>query len=85
MFNHLTGAVDPSVMAYWREHYDIAYLLSKASATTKRHLQEKTHLIMGDVDTFYLEGCARRLQQALADLDIAADVKFLPGKSLRCP
>ena len=38
-------------------------------------------MIVGDADTFYLDGAARRLKAVLDGLGAKAEVRFLPGKT----
>lgn len=73
--------VDVHVVAYWREHYDIARVLQRDWATLEPDLDGKIHVIVGDADTFYLDGAARRLKAVLEGLGAKADVRFLPGKT----
>jgi S-formylglutathione hydrolase FrmB len=81
MFDRATGKVDPVVVAYWREHYDIAHRLQADWATLKPDLDGKIRVIVGDADTFYLDGAARRLKAVLDGLGTQAEVRFLPGKT----
>lgn len=81
MFDRATGAVDPVVAGYWREHYDIAHKLQTQWPMLKPDLDGKIHVIIGDADTFYLDGAARRLKTVLDGLGANAEVRFLPGKT----
>ena len=81
MFDRGTGKVDPAVAAYWREHYDIAHTLQTRWAALKPDLDGKIHVIVGDADTFYLDGAARRLKDVLDGLGAKAEVRLLPGKT----
>ncbi|MGZ3181225.1 MAG: alpha/beta hydrolase [Telluria sp.] len=81
LFDRATGAVDPAVAAYWREHFDIAYRLQRDWPTLKADLDGKIHLIVGTADTFYLDGAAHRLQAVLEGLHAKADFRFLPAKT----
>lgn len=81
MFDRATGDVDPAVVAYWREHYDIVHTLQTQWPVLKRDLDGKIHVIVGDADTFYLDGAARLLKAALEGLGAKAEVRFLPGKT----
>ncbi|GAB2504498.1 alpha/beta hydrolase-fold protein [Pseudoxanthomonas sangjuensis] len=81
MFDRDSGAVDPQVAAYWREHYDIAYRLKTQWPALKPDLDGKIHVIVGDADTFYLDGAARRLKEVLDGLGAKAEVRFVPGRS----
>ncbi|HET7359064.1 MAG TPA: alpha/beta hydrolase-fold protein [Rhodanobacteraceae bacterium] len=81
MFDRDTGAVDPAVVAYWRDHYDIAHRLQTMWPQLKPDLDGKIHVIVGTADTFYLDGAAHRLKAVLNGLHAKAEVKFLPGRT----
>ena len=81
MFDRRTGAVDPEVARYWREHYDIAWRLQHDWPALRRDLVGKIHVIVGTADTFHLDGPAHRLQAVLDRLGAHASVTFLPGRT----
>jgi hypothetical protein len=81
MFNRATGDVDPTVVQYWHDHYDIAYLVKTNWPTIGPDLDGKIHLIVGTADTFYLDGAAHKLQAVLNDLHAKSDFRFLPDKT----
>lgn len=81
MFDRATGAINPEVVAYWHDHYDIAHLVTANWPHLKANLTGKIHLIVGDADTFYLDGAAHRLQAALEPLHTGAQFTYLPGKT----
>lgn len=81
MFDRDTGAVDPNVVAYWREHYDIAHRIRTRWPQLKDALDGKVHLYVGTADTFYLDGAAHRLQAAFKEVGGDAEFHFLPGKT----
>jgi pimeloyl-ACP methyl ester carboxylesterase len=81
MFDRDTGAVDADVVAYWRDHYDIAYRLQQHWPELKPDLDGKIHLIIGTADTFYLDGPAHRLKAVLDGLHAKSDFRFVPGKT----
>ena len=81
MFNRATGDVDPSVVAYWRDHYDIAHLVVTNWKTIGPDLKGKIHLFVGTADTFYLDGPAHRLQAVLDSLNAGAHFTFLPDRT----
>ena len=62
MFDRRTGAVDPTVVAYWRDNYDIAYRLQRDWPAVRKDLDGKIHVIVGTADTFHLDGAAHKLQ-----------------------
>jgi len=80
MFDRATGAVDPAVVAYWRDHYDIAHVISTNWRTLKPDLDGKIHLVVGAADSFYLDGSAHRLQAVLDGLGAKSRFEFIPGR-----
>lgn len=81
MSDRVTGDVDPNVIAYWRDHYDIAHIVSTNWKTLAPNLRGKIHLIVGAADTFYLDGAAHKLQAVLDDLQANARFTFIPDRT----
>ena len=54
IFDKLTGEIDPGVAAYWREHYDLSYIISRDWAKLAPKLQGKIHVYVGNGDNYYL-------------------------------
>ncbi|WP_266171844.1 alpha/beta hydrolase [Dyella subtropica] len=81
MFDRDTGDIDPAVVAYWSEHYDIAKRLQAEWPKLKPDLDGKIHLFVGTADTFYLDGAAHRLKAVLDGLHAKADIRFIPDKT----
>ncbi len=81
MFDRKTGDVDPKVVAYWGEHYDLANLVERTWAERGALLKGRIHLIIGTADTFYLDGAAHRLDARLSKLGADATFTYLPDRS----
>jgi S-formylglutathione hydrolase FrmB len=81
MFNRDTGAIDPAVVTYWRDHYDIAYRLQQQWPQLKADLDGKIHLYVGTADTFYLDGAAHKLQAVLDGLHAKSEFHFVPNRT----
>jgi S-formylglutathione hydrolase FrmB len=81
MFDRTTGKVNPTVAAYWRDHYDIAYRIKTHWPELKPNLDGKIHVIVGTADTFYLNQSAELLKAVLQKVGAHAEVQFLPGKT----
>ena len=81
LFDRVTGAVDPAVAAYWRDHYDIAHLVAANWKALKPDLDGKIRVTVGTADTFYLDGAAHRLQAVLDGLGAKSRFQFLPGRT----
>ena len=81
VFNHADGVVDPTVVAYWQQHYDIAYRVAQQWPTIGRDLRGKVHLYVGTADTFYLDGAAHRLDAVFQSLHADEHFTFIPGRT----
>ncbi|MGH8183981.1 MAG: alpha/beta hydrolase, partial [Rhodanobacteraceae bacterium] len=81
MFNRATGKVNPKVVAYWRDHYDIAWRIETQWPQLKPDLDGKIHLIVGTADTFYLNESAELLKAVLEKVGAHAEIQFRAGKT----
>ncbi len=81
LFDRQTGAVDPQVAAYWREHYDLAHICEANWAQRGAALKGKIHVLVGTADTFYLDGAAHHFDAVLAGLHADAHFTYLPGRT----
>jgi hypothetical protein len=81
MFDRATGKVDPDVVAYWHDHYDVAHIVARDWTKLKPDLDGKIHLYVGTADSFYLDGAAHRLQAVFQGLGAHEDFTFVPDKT----
>ncbi len=54
IWDKVTGVINPKVAAYWRENYDLAYIMRRDWATLGPKLKGKVHIYCGDMDNYYL-------------------------------
>ena len=54
IWDKVTGDIDPEVAAYWRENYDLSYILRRDWATLGPKVAGKLHIYVGDMDNYYL-------------------------------
>ena len=80
MFDRTTGAVDSAVIAYWKEHYDVAERLRRHWPELRRDLDGKIHLTVGSADTFYLDGAAHLLEATMKGLGAKTDFRYVEGR-----
>ena len=78
IFNRATGAIDAATAKAW-EPYDIRLKLEREWPTLAPKLKGKLHIYAGEKDTFYLDGAAIRLKDALKSLGSDATVDIIPG------
>ena len=60
-----TGVIDHEVAAYWREHYDLRYILERDWATLGPKVRGKIHIYVGDMDTWYLNNAVYLMEAFL--------------------
>jgi len=54
IWDRISGKIDKQVAAYWREHYDLTYIMKRDWAKHGADWQHKIHLYCGDMDNYYL-------------------------------
>jgi hypothetical protein len=54
IWNKATGEIDLSVADYWREHYDLNYIMRRDWKKLGPKLQGKLHIYVGEGDNYYL-------------------------------
>ncbi len=81
MFDRATGEVNPDVVAYWHDHYDLANLVESNWAKQGALLKGRIHLIVGTSDTFYLDESARLFEARLKKLGADAHFTYIPGRT----
>lgn len=79
LFDRESGAVDPLVARYWREHFDIGERIRSAWPQLKRDLNGKVHVRVGTADSFYLDGPVHRLEAAFREVGGRAEFEFVSG------
>ena len=68
IFDKVTGDIDPTVAAYWREHYDLSYIIERDWARLAPKLQGKIHIYVGSADTYFLTDAVYFAQDRLSAL-----------------
>ena len=79
IWNKRTGAIDPEVAAYWREHYDLSAILQRDWKTLGPKLQGKINLYVGDMDNYYLNNAVYLTEEFLEgtkDPHYGGEVKY---------
>ena len=61
-----TGLIDRDVASYWRDHYDLSYILRRDwSKGLGKKLQGKLHLYVGEADNYYLNNAVYLVEDFL--------------------
>ena len=82
LFNRLTGTIDKSVAAYWRDNgYDLNWYLKQNWSRIGRNLSGKIRVYTGDMDNFYLNLAVYRMEETMktfTDPPANADLRVRP-------
>jgi hypothetical protein len=65
LYDKATGAIDPEVAIYWRDHYDLRYILQRDWATLGPKLRGKIHITSGTMDNGYLNNAVYQMEEFL--------------------
>jgi hypothetical protein len=60
-----TGAIDTTVAAYWREHYDLSHILRRDWQRLAPLLDGKLRIYVGDMDNYYLNNAVYLVEDFL--------------------
>jgi len=65
IFNKETGVIDAEVAKYWRENYDLRFILERDWPTLGPKLKGKIHIYCGDMDNYYLNNAVYLMEDFL--------------------
>ena len=65
IWNKLTGEIDHAVAEYWRQNYDLRYIMQRDWKTLGPKLKGKIHIYCGTMDNYYLNNAVYLTEQFL--------------------
>jgi hypothetical protein len=65
IWDKTTGVIDKDVAAFWRENYDLSYILKRDWAKLGPKLEGKIHIYVGDMDNYYLNNAVYFIEEFL--------------------
>ena len=65
IWNKRMGVIDKQVAQYWKENYDLRYLMETKWATLGPQLADKLNIYVGDADSYYLNMGVRLMDEFL--------------------
>jgi len=65
LWDKMTGEINPDVARYWKENYDLRYILERDWATLGPRLEGKLHIYAGDMDNYYLNNAVYLAEEFL--------------------
>jgi hypothetical protein len=60
-----TGTIDHHVAEYWRDHYDLRFILERDWPKIGKQLEGKIHIYVGDMDNYYLNDAVYLMEESL--------------------
>ncbi len=69
LWDKRTGVIDKKVAEYWKEHYDLSWILRRDwNRGLGKKLEGKIHLYVGDMDNYYLNNAVYLVEEVLKGL-----------------
>ncbi|WP_232622935.1 alpha/beta hydrolase-fold protein [Pareuzebyella sediminis] len=65
IWDKMTGAIDHQVAEYWKQHYDLRYILERDWDKLGDNLKGKIHIYCGDMDNYYLNNAVYLMEDFL--------------------
>lgn len=65
LWDKKTGDIDPSVAEYWKENYDLRYIMERDWDKLGDDLKGKIHIYCGDMDNYYLNNAVYLMEDFL--------------------
>ena len=65
LWDKFTGEIDHEVARYWRENYDLRYILERDWKVLGPKLKGKIHIYCGDMDNYYLNNAVYLMEEFL--------------------
>ena len=65
IWDKYTGEIDPEVAEYWKENYDLAYIMQRDWDELGPKLRGKIHIYCGDMDNYYLNNAVYLAEEML--------------------
>ena len=79
IWDKMTGEIHPDIAGYWREHYDLSYILKRDWSTLGPKLRGKIHIYVGSADNYFLNDAVYYIEDFLkgtTDPPYEGEVKY---------
>jgi len=80
LYDKRTGAIDPDVAKYWREHYDLRFILARDWPLIGQKLRGKIHITSGTMDNGYLNNAVYQMEDLLLKVTPSAEAEIVYGE-----
>ena len=65
IWDKMTGEINPEIATYWKENYDLTYILKRDWSKIGKDLKGKLHIYCGDMDNYYLNNAVYLAEEFL--------------------
>jgi hypothetical protein len=65
LWDKITGEINPEVVEYWKENYDLRYILERDWSSIGEKLEGKINIYCGDMDNYYLNNAVYQMEEFL--------------------
>ena len=65
IWDKITGDIDPDVASFWKENYDLSYIMKRDWKTLGPKLKGKVKIYCGDMDNYYLNNAVYLAEEFL--------------------
>ena len=80
LYDKASGAIDPEVARYWRDHYDLRFIMERDWARLGPKLRGKIHLTSGTMDNGYLNNAVYLAEAFFTSANPPADADIVYGE-----
>jgi hypothetical protein len=80
LYDKTTGVIDPEVAKYWRDNYDLRFILARDWSTLGRKLRGKIHITSGTMDNGYLNNAVYQMEEFLMRVSPSAEAEIIYGE-----
>ena len=76
IWDKYTGDINPEVAQYWKENYDLAYIMQRDWNTLAPKLKGKIHIYCGDMDNYYLNNAVYLAEEFLSETNYDGEIDY---------
>jgi hypothetical protein len=80
LYDKLTGRIDPDVVKYWRDNYDLRFIMQRDWARLGPKLRGKIHITSGTMDNGYLNNAVYQMEEFLMRATPSAEAEIVYGE-----
>jgi len=80
LYDKLTGKIDPDVAKYWKDNYDLRYIMQRDWAKLGPKLRGKIHITSGTMDNGYLNNAVYQTEEFLMRAAPSSEAEIVYGE-----